>query len=207
MCRVLVFTSIIIFSSLVPSFAQFSGESPYTLYKQGRLREAVDTSLVLIEQDSSNISAYAVAGLAYLGLKLWTKALEISKKGYTLAPNDLRLLATIGEAHYELNQDNEALKYLSRYLVLGKNGELKHWMYYYIANIYLRSEKLYKADIALSAALHYENTRPEWVLKLAALKEEKGEQTEAVELYKKVLDLDPGNRIARQKIQQIRLSN
>ncbi len=190
--------------------AQSTGTvAPYSLYKQGRLRESIENSLILIKRDKNNISAYAVAGLSYLGLKQWSKALEISKEGYKLAPNDLRLLATIGEAYYELNKNELALEYLSRYVLLGQQGQgtLKHWMYYYMAVIYKRLNKLHKADIALSAAIFYDSLRTDWILELAQLKEKKGEKNESLVLYKKVLSLEPTNRLARQKVQQDLLSN
>ncbi len=194
--------------SLTMLSAQNTGTvAPYSLYKQGRLRESIENSLILIERDKNNISAYAVAGLSYLGLKQWSKALEISKEGYRLAPNDLRLLATIGEAYYELNKNELALEYLSRYVLLGQQGKLKHWMYYYMAVIYKRLNKPHKADIALSAAIFYDSSRIDWILELAQLKEKKGEDNESLVLYKKVLSLEPTNRLARQKVQQDLLSN
>ena len=193
---------------LFPLYSQQSPvESPYALYKQGRHREAINAALLLIEADKSNISAFVVASISYIGLGQWVNALQIAKEGYKYAPNDLRLIEAISESLYSLKQDKEAFKYLSEYLHKAPNGDAVDWIYYYIAQIYLRLDKFFKADIAMAAAISYRPNNVDWLLKFALIKEKKNEIDEALILYRKVLQLESSNRLARQKIQFNLLSN
>ncbi len=193
---------------LFPLYAQQEPtEPPYALYKQGRHREAIDAALLLIEADKSNISAFVVASIAYIGLGQWANALQIAQEGYRYAPNDLRLILAIAESYYALKQNKESLRYLSEYLRKGPNEEVVDLIYFYIAQIYLQEGKLFKADISMAAAVSYRPNNVEWLLLFATIKEQKNEKEEAIALYRKVLQLDPSNRLARQKIQVELLSN
>lgn len=202
MRKVLLVGSILILSQLI-GFSQEVTVAPYTLFKAGKYREAIKIANKVISEDRTNVSAYAVKGWSYLSLRQWNNALTSGLAAEKINNNDPRIIQIIGEAYYELADEDKAKKYFSRYLTLYPQGQLRSWVYFFLGNIYVKNNKLHKADISYSTALALDKNRINWWLELAQVQEKQGRKNEASATYKKVLSLDSNNTVARQKIQQM----
>ncbi len=201
---VLPFISSIAFAQLSRN-TNLASSSPYILYKQGKYREAIRESEILIRKDRQNIGAYAVKGWAHLSLRQWSQALNIARAAYAQMPTDRRIVEILAEAYYELEKYDEALKYFERYLAIAPKGQLKSWVHYFIGMIYLKRGKLSKADISFTAAVEYEKVRGktprvQWALALARIKEKRERAKEALQVYRYILSIDSKNTIARKAI-------
>lgn len=176
--------------------------NPYDLFKQGKYIEAITEANKQISSNRNNINAHVVLGWAYINTRQWKKALDVSTQAEKIFPNDVRIIETKGEAYYQLREDEKALEYFSRYLTLSPTGSLRSWVYYYVGVIYIRQNKLNKANIALSTALSLERDKQQWWLDLGSVYEKQNKIESAKEVYRTVLSINSSNSTAKQKLQQ-----
>lgn len=181
---------------------------PYSLFQDGKYREAIEAAKVLIEQDErGNISSYAVMGWSYIALRQWKNALEIALVAETLNPDDVRIIQIIGEAYYQLNNDEKAKEYFSRYLVAAPQGKLKSWVYYFLGDIYKRNDQYHKAVISYKTALYLDEEHVEWWFSLADLYDKMHNIASEQEVYRKILVLDDNNQEAKRKLHELNLNS
>lgn len=205
---VLLFFLVLLLGSSIGAYTQTIGEqdeniSPYALYKEGKYNEALTVSKQLIREDANNISAYVVMGWVYISLQQWKKALDIVNKAEPRAPNDERIMEIKGEAYYRLRENQKALEYFSKYLIADSNGLQKHWVYYFLGNIYRHQNKLDKAEIALSTALAFDGEKEQWWIDLGSVYEQQNRIEDAKKVYRRTLVINSANTIAKQKLQKL----
>ena len=191
------FAIFLIISSITVSWAQ---QAYIDAFEASNYKLAITSAQEYIKTNPNNMHAYAIMGWSHLSLKQWKQALDIGLIAYKKNNRDPRITQIIGEAYYELNNYNLALEYISRYLRISPNGQLRHWMYYYIANIYKSQAQFYKAEIAYVTALRLDPRKIDWWLELGEVHEMQGLEEEAIKVYREVLSRDSANSNAIEKL-------
>lgn len=177
---------------LVVSVAQ-TQEKPDALamYLEGRYEEAIQVCIAEIEALPRNMDSYVVMGWSLIELGRYEEALEQSEKALSISPYDPRIAEIAGEALYYLGDNQQALKHFEQYVFITPAGGRIDRVYYFMGEIFIRLGQYNNADIAISTALHYDESIARWWSRLGYARE-MGERYEwAVEAYENALRLNP----------------
>jgi tetratricopeptide (TPR) repeat protein len=101
------------------------------LKDQAREAQASDRQIVLLEQAALDTPrdalVQATLGMLYGKKKLREKAISRIQSALALSPDDLNVLATVGEAYEDLGDRAQALQYIEKSLQKGYPlADLKH---------------------------------------------------------------------------------
>lgn len=161
------------------------------LYRQGRYQAAVDATMKEIESMPRNMNSYTVLGWSLLALDRYQEALEYGMRALQISRYDSRVIQIVGEAHFRLGHNLEALKYLQEYIAINPNGELADQVYDFMGETLIRLGEFHRADIALSTAVYMDPENARWWSRLGFAREQVGDNEYALEAYNKALELDP----------------
>jgi tetratricopeptide (TPR) repeat protein len=161
------------------------------LYRQGRYEEAVAVTRLELEENPSNLDAYTVLGWSLLALERNEAALEAGLRGLQVSRFDHRLVNVVGEAHFRLGNNLEALEFMQTYAALAPTGSLIDEVYYVMGEIHIRLEEFHHADIALTTAVYLNANRAQWWARLGYAREQAGSIETAAEAYQQALDRNP----------------
>lgn len=172
------------------------------LFRDGEYDEARQVCLMELEQNPNNMDSYVVLCWSLLALKRWGDAELYAKKALAIR-NDPRIIEILGEASFYMGKNKEALDYFTQYINLLPDGSRIGLVYYFIAEIYLRQEKLQHASIAMSTALLYDAGNVLWWTRLGYIYERLKDYQNAVAAYTKALELNPLYADAKQGKERI----
>ncbi|MDR1302405.1 MAG: tetratricopeptide repeat protein [Treponema sp.] len=211
----LCFLSIFIFFQSI--FAQTNPPNPDTSsmsglqnYRTGRDLEGknrMDDAMeyynravqICVDEISRNIATrdtYAVFTWTLQRQKKYADVITWGQRGLQVYPNDYRVIETMGEAYFYLNQYDRSLVSMQRYVNAFPQGDRASVAYFFIGEIFRIQEKFYHADIAYTAAVQLEPNIPLWWYRLGTVRETLGDFTTAIEAYEQALRLNPEYREA-----------
>lgn len=168
------------------------------LYRTGRYAEAIKVCQQELAEAPKNIDSHVVLGWAYLRLHKYTEALDTGQKARAISPNDPRVIQIIGEAYVFTGKIEEALKYLQEYVANRPNGDRIARVYWLMGECYISLKEYQNADIAISAAVYYEQNNAQWWARLGWARELANDLKWSSEAYARSLKLDPGMTDAQQ---------
>lgn len=170
------------------------------LYKQKKYTEAIPFFKKKIESDTSNANAYMNLALCYLQLKQFQEAREPLKKVAELDPNNSKAHDLLAGVYYQLKQYQEAAEeYLAKLKLDPNNCELEG-----NAGTCLLLAKLSAQAIPhLRKAVSCFPRNANYLLMLAQALETNENTEEARQYYLKVLEIDPKNKEAQDRIDYI----
>jgi len=182
---------------LIASFvtAQLSAQDKpdaLELYRANRFAESVKVCLQELAVSPNNIDSYVVMGWSYLRLQQYSDAMTAGQKASALNPNDPRVIQILGEADVFLGKIDDALKSLEQYVVLRPGGDRIGRVYWLMGECYIRLKEFQNADIAISAAVYYEQNNAVWWARLGYARELGNSLKWASDAYSRALKLDPG---------------
>jgi tetratricopeptide (TPR) repeat protein len=162
------------------------------LYRTGRYAEAVKVCQQELAEAPRNIDSHVVLGWSYLRLRRYTEALDVGRKALAISPNDPRVIQIIGEADVFLGRIEDGLKSLQEYVANRPNGDRIARVYWLMGECYISLKEYQNADIAISAAVYYEQNNAQWWARLGWARELAGDFKWSSEAYARALKLDPG---------------
>jgi len=170
------------------------------LYKQKKYIEAIPFFKKKIEADSNNANAYMNLALCHLQLKQFQEAREPLKKVVELDPNNSKAHDLLAGVYYQLKQYQEAAEeYLAKLKLDPNNCELEG-----NAGTCLLLAKLSAQAIPhLRKAVSCFPRNANYLLMLAQALETNENTDEARQYYLKVLEIDPKNKEAQDRIDYI----
>jgi tetratricopeptide (TPR) repeat protein len=152
------------------------------------------------------MNSYVVLGWSLLKLGRNQDALTYGNKALEISRYDNRIIQIVAEAHYNLGNNLEALKYLEEYVTISPTGDLIGEVYYLMGEIFIRLGEWNNADIAFSAAVyHNPNVATRWV-RLGYAREQAKDYRFSLEAYNKALQLNSnlGDALrGRQRVQSL----
>lgn len=179
--------------ALVP-LAAFAQEKPdaLELYRSGKFAEAITVCKQELAEAPRNIDSHVVLGWSYLRLHKYAEALDVGRKALAISPNDPRVIQIIGEADVFLGRIEDGLKSLQEYVANRPNGDRIARVYWLMGECYISLKEYQNADIAISAAVYYEQNNAQWWARLGWARELAGDFKWSSEAYGRALKLDPG---------------
>jgi tetratricopeptide (TPR) repeat protein len=167
------------------------------LYKQKKYNEAITFFKKKIETDTTNANAYMNLALCCLQLKQSQDAVEPLKKVVELDPNNLKAHDLLARVYYQLGQYQPAAEeYLAEIRLDPNNCELEG----NAGSCFLLAKSPVQATPHLRKAVSCFPRNVGFLLALAQALETNKELDEAYQYYKKVLEIDPKNKEAQDRI-------
>ena len=174
------------------------------MYLEGRYEEAIQVCLAEIEALPRNMDSYVVMGWSLIELERYEEALEQAQKALSVSPYDPRVAEIAGESLFHLGENQEALKHFEQYVFIAPTGGRIDRVYYFMGEIFIRLGQYNNADIALSTALHFDESVARWWSRLGYARE-MGEQYQwAMEAYENALRLNPNLMEARDGLASVK---
>jgi tetratricopeptide (TPR) repeat protein len=166
-------------------------EDALELYRSGNYQRAVEVTLRELELTPRNMDSYAVLGWSLLALNRSEEALEYGLQGLEISQFDPRVIQIVGDAHYRLGNNLEAVEYLQQYIAINPSGSVADYVYYLLGETFIRLGEYNNADIAISAACFITPRYPEWWTRLGFAREQAGDLEYALEAYNEALERNP----------------
>ncbi|MHB9291501.1 hypothetical protein Holit_00578 [Hollandina sp. SP2] len=208
---VLGFVSILIF--LQSAFAQTNPPNPdgsrmtgLQSYRTGRdlegmnrldeamryYNQAVQICLDEISRNLAVRDTYAVLTWTLRRQERYADVITWGERALQLYPDDYRVIETMGEAYFYLNQYDRSLRFMQRYVNVLPQGDRAAVAYFFIGEIFRLQGKFFHADIAYTTAVQLEPSLFLWWYRLGMVREALEDFTAAVQAYERALRLNPG---------------
>ncbi|MDR3167652.1 MAG: tetratricopeptide repeat protein [Treponema sp.] len=200
------FTGLFLFAQTGPGSSRDAGWNYRTgrdLEAQGRMdeaasyyNEAVRICLDEITQNRATGDSYAVLTWTLRRQQKYAEVITWGERGLRLYTDDYRIIETMGEAYFYLDNYNASLQSMQRYVNALPQGERASVAYFFIGEMYRLTQRYRLADIAYTTAIHLEPGIALWWYRLGSVREAVGDFVPAVEAYDQALRLNPNYREA-----------
>jgi tetratricopeptide (TPR) repeat protein len=155
-----------------------------------------------IAQNATNMDSYTVLTWALLRQRKYAEVTEWGTKGLKVNPNDYRVVETMGEAYFYLNNFKESLKHMQKYVDSAPQGDRVSVAYFFIGEIYRLQQRFRHADISYTMAVRLEPNLSLWWYRLGSVRESAGDYAPAVDAYERALKLNPGYQEASEALER-----
>jgi tetratricopeptide (TPR) repeat protein len=170
----------------------------------GYYNEAVRICLDEIAQNAANMDSYTVLTWTLQRQRKYAEVIIWGERGLNVNSGDYRLIETMGEAYFYLNNFEDSLRYMQRYVNSVPQGDRSSVAYFFIGEIYRLERKFRHADIAYTTAVRLEPGSALWWYRLGSVRESAGEYVPAAEAYERALRLNPNYPEAAEGLQRSR---
>jgi len=192
------------FLLISPVFAQ-NNRDPISLYRTGRdlesrnrmseadyyYNEAVRICLDDISRNTASRDTYTALTWALQRQKKYQDVITWGERGLRLYSDEYRIIETMGEAYFYLDNWNESIRFMQRFANSVPQGERTSVAYFFIGEIYRYRGLYYHADIAYSTAVRLEPNVALWWYRLGSVREALGDLAQAVTAYERALRINP----------------
>jgi tetratricopeptide (TPR) repeat protein len=153
--------------------------------------EAIRISVDEISRNAASRETYTALTWALQRQRRYRDVITWGERGLRLYADEYRIVETMGEAYFYLDDLDESLRFMQRYTNSVPRGERTSVAYFFIGEIY-RYKRLYRhADIAYSTAVRLEPNVALWWYRLGSVREAAGDFPQAVTAYERALRLNP----------------
>lgn len=144
-----------------------------------------------LKENSRNIESYVVLGWSLIRLEQYKEVVTISNTALTISPKENRIIESLAEAYFYLDNYTESLKLFEQYVNALPNGDRASTAYFFVGDIYRLTQKYEHADIAYSIAIRKSPGIALWWYRLGMVRELAGKKAEAKVAYNKALEYRP----------------
>jgi len=211
---------IILLVSVYPAFTQSNNRDALTNYHTGRnleslnrmdeaeyfYNEAVYLSRQEIYGNRANRDSYAALTWALQRLRRYAEVITWGERGLSLYADEYRIIETMGEAYFYLDDHDESLRFMQRYTNSVPRGERAPVAYFFIGEIYRFKGHFRHADIAYTTAVRLEPGNSLWWYRLGSVREAVGDYSQAISAYESALRLNPDYQEASNGLARSRLN-
>lgn len=200
------------------SYAQDSKADALKLYRTGRsldsagraeeaktlYTQAIDICLTELKKNPRNMDSYTVYTWSLFRLHRYRETISICAEALKIA-TDARIIETLGEAYFYVNDYKESLRQMERYIDMVPTGERTSVAYFYTGDIYRLSKRYQKADIAYSAAVYLEPGNSLWWYRLGLAREQAGHKQGAADAFQRALSIRKDYKEAADGLARVQL--
>jgi len=185
----------------LPEAFLFLGRSYHAL---GEYYKAVQSFKIYLSFKNNSARGYFFLGRTYHSLGIYLKALKCFKKALEIAPDNPEVLSLTGMTYLKLKKVSAALNYLEQAVFAA--SENKSIYNAYLNVLYLKGIKDFYTGNSNEAEQIFEfliktgKNLPSVLLHLASVKKEKGEITQSLDLYTKVINENPEDHLLKMHI-------
>jgi tetratricopeptide (TPR) repeat protein len=165
--------------------------------------EAVRICLEEVSRNATTRETYTVITWTYQRQRKYTEVINWGERGLQIYPDEFRIVETMGEAFFYLDDYERSLSHMQRYVNALPQGERASVAFFFIGEIYRLTEKYHHADIAYTAALHLKSNVALWWYRLGSVREALGDRRPALEAYQQALRYNSNYREARNALTRL----
>ncbi|MDR2177045.1 MAG: tetratricopeptide repeat protein [Treponema sp.] len=166
--------------------------------------EAIRICTEELSRNPSNMDSYTVLTWAMLRQRRYGEVISWGERGLRYNAGDFRIVETMGEAYFYLNDYGRSLTFMQRYVNAMPRGERASTAYFFMGEIYRNQRRYLHADIAYTTAVSLEGSMFLWWFRLGSVRESAGEFAAAAEAYERALALNPNYRDAGEGLERAR---
>jgi len=166
--------------------------------------EAITVCLAELRQNPRNMDSYTVYTWSLFRLHRYRETIATCNEALKISA-DIRIIETLGEAYFYINDYKESLRQMERYIDMAPNGERASVAYFYIGDIYRLTKRYQKADIAYSAAVHMEPSNSLWWYRLGLAREQAGYKQGARDAFRRALSIRKDYKEAADGLARVQL--
>jgi tetratricopeptide (TPR) repeat protein len=211
------FFCLALFLLVSPAFAQ-NNRDAISLYRTGRdlesrnrtseadyyYNEAIRISVDEISRNTASRETYTALTWALQRQRRYQDVITWGERGLRLYADEYRIMETMGEAYFYLDDLNESLRFMQRYANFVPQGDRTSVAYFFIGEVY-RYKRLYRhADIAYSTAVRLEPNVALWWYRLGLAREAAGDFSQAVTAFERALLLNSNYQEAEEGLARTR---
>ncbi len=183
--------AVLVFSVLAPlAWGQDAAVEAQRLHDLGRYEDSRRMALEAVSSDGNDLDSYVILCNDLLALGRFADAQNYALKAYLLK-RDPRITEILGEAAYNLGNNEAALKHLQNYVAASPEGESVGRAFFFMGEIFLRLARYSHADIAFTSALQFVPGNARWWARLGWAREKANDRGGALEAYSRALVLEP----------------
>lgn len=165
---------------------------------------AVEVCLTELRQNPHNMDSRTVYTWSLFRLHRYRETVIACNEALKIA-SDVRIIETLGEAYFYLNDYKESLRQMERYIDMAPTGERASVAYFYTGDIYRLTKRYQKADIAYSAAVHLEPSNSLWWYRLGLAREQAGYKQSARDAFQRALNIRKDYKEAAEGLSRVQL--
>jgi len=149
-----------------------------------------------IARNAAGRDTYTVLTWTLLRQKKYTDVITWGERGLRLYADEYRIVETMGEAYFYLNDYDQSLKFMQRYANSAPQGDRVSVAYFFLGEIYRLRKQFLHADVAYSTAVRLQPDLALWWYRLGSVREAAGDFSQAVIAYQQAVKLNPNYREA-----------
>jgi len=153
--------------------------------------EAVRQCLNEVSGNAASRTTYTVLTWTLQRQRKFSEVVTWGEQGLKLFPDEYRIMETMGEAFFYLDDYTRSLSYMQRYTNALPQGDRVSVAFFFSGEIYRITQKYHHADIAYTTALRFEPNLALWWYRLGSVREEIGDKTPAIDAYRQALRINP----------------
>ena len=153
--------------------------------------EAVRICNSEISRNTANRDTYTTLAWTLQRQKKYADVISWGEHGLRLFADEYRIVETMGEAYFYLNNYDLSLRFMQRYINAEPQGERTSVAYFFIGEVYRYRNRFRHADIAYSAAVRLEPNVALWWYRLGMVREAVGDYSQAVDAYGRAIRISP----------------
>ncbi|MDR1863480.1 MAG: tetratricopeptide repeat protein [Treponema sp.] len=165
--------------------------------------EAVRICTDEISRNMATRDSYTVLTWTLQRQRKYADVIVWGERGLRLFADEYRIVETMGEAYFYLDDYNSSLRFMQRYVNSLPQGERASVAYFFIGEIYRLQRKFRHADIAISTAVQLAPEVPLWWYRLGTVREAAGDSGPAVAAYRQALRISPAYREAQDGLNRL----
>jgi tetratricopeptide (TPR) repeat protein len=158
--------------------------------------EAVRICMEEISRNRATGDSYAVLTWTLRRQQKYADVITWGERGLRLYDSDYRIVETMGEAYFYLDNYDASLRFMQRYVNALPQGERASVAYFFIGEIYRLTRRYRLADIAYTTAIHLAPGTALWWYRLGTVREAVEDFAAAVDAYEQALKINPNYREA-----------
>lgn len=176
-------------------------ESAERLYDQGQFIKAEEEAIEALKADPANRSAYEFLGKVYLSRKNFLEAVEVYRYLIKQLPKNENYWTGLGDGLVGLEDYEEAASAYRKSLEIYHNPKV----FVSLGLAYQAVADYASAGRAFESALDLEPENTQVLMLLAENLLHRNETDSAQEVFEEILELEPGNMVARERLMQLKL--
>jgi tetratricopeptide (TPR) repeat protein len=165
--------------------------------------EAIQQCLDEVSGNTASRTTYTVLTWTLQRQRRYSEVITWGERGLKLFPDEYRIVETMGEAFFYLDDYASSLSYMQRYTNALPQGDRVSVAYFFAGEIYRIKQKYLHADIAYTTALRLEPNLALWWYRLGSVREEIGDKNPAIDAYQQALRLNPNYNEARNGLERL----
>jgi tetratricopeptide (TPR) repeat protein len=166
--------------------------------------EAIRMCMNEISRNEATPDTYAILTWTLRRQRKFNEVISWGEQALRISANDYRIIETMGEAYFYLNDYPRSLSFMQRYVNSLPQGEQASTAYFFIGETFRLQGRFRHADIAYTTALQLAPGISLWWYRLGSVREAVGDYIPAIQAYERALRLNPDYPEASQGLERVR---